>query len=264
MCYCEECQSKFLEFLKYKYKDIENLNKTYGTIFWGQTYNDFSEIPLPKPTITTHNPSLRLDWARFRSYSIKGYGKIQIDLVKQLKGNHQQITHNFFGGFFEKAYDQNALSEHLDFVSYDNYPVWGGLREPLKPGHIAMTLDYVRGLKNENFWIVEELMGAQGHNIIGYLPRPNQAKMWVYQAIAHGCENMLFFRWRGMTRGAEQFCFGIIDHDNEEGRKYEEVKSFMKDIDHYEDIIKSEIKSDIAILYDYDNIWSWYTILVAE
>jgi len=258
MCYCEECQSKFREFLKDKYEDIDSLNEAYGTIFWGQGYNDFSEIPLPRPTITTHNPTLKLDWARFRSHSINNYGKMQIELVNSLKGENQQVTHNFFGGFFDRAYDQNVMADNLDFVSYDNYPVWGGLKEPLEPGHIAMTLDYIRGLKNKNFWIVEELMGAQGHNIIGYLPRPNQAKMWAYQAMAHGCENLLFFRWRGMTRGAEQFCFGIIDQDNEIGRKYEEVQSFMKNIINYEDIIKSEIKSDIAILYDYDNIWSWY------
>jgi beta-galactosidase len=258
MCFCEQCHLKFREFLQEKYKDINNLNEVYGTIFWGQTYNDFDEIPLPQPTITTHNPTLRLDWARFRSYSINDYAKMQINLVRELKGKHQKITHNFYGGFFEKAYDQNVMSEDLDFVSYDNYPVWGGLREPLKPGHIAMTHDYVRGLKNKNYWIVEELMGAQGHNVIGYLPRPNQAKMWAYQAMAHGCENMLFFRWRGMTRGAEQFCLGIIDHDNEDGRKFKEVQSFMKDVIKYEEVIKSEIKSDIAVLYDYDNIWSWH------
>ncbi|MDF2545424.1 MAG: beta-galactosidase [Anaerosolibacter sp.] len=257
-CYCDQCHHGFQRFLEAKYQDIDQLNEVYGTIFWGQTYNGFEEIPMPQPTITTHNPTLQLDWARFRSFSINDYGKLQIDLVRSLKGTDQEITHNFYGGFFEKAYDQNIMSEHLDFVSYDNYPVWGGLKEPLKPGHIAMTHDYVRGLKNRNYWIVEELMGAQGHNVIGYLPRPNQAKMWAYQAMAHGCENMLFFRWRGMTRGAEQFCLGIIDQDNEDGRKYQEVKSFMKDVVNHGTVIKSEIQSDIAVLYDYDNIWSWY------
>ena len=257
-CYCEQCHCGFQRFLKEKYQDIDQLNEIYGTIFWGQTYNEFDEIPMPQPTITTHNPTLQLDWARFRSYAINDYGRLQIDLVRRLKGDHQEITHNFYGGFFEKAYDQNVMSEHLDFVSYDNYPVWGGLKEPLKPAHIAMTHDYIRGLKNKNYWIVEELMGAQGHNVIGYLPRPNQAKMWAYQAMGHGCENMLFFRWRGMTRGAEQFCLGIIDQDNEDGRKYREVQSFMKDVGNHEAVIKSEIKADIAVVYDYDNIWSWY------
>ncbi|ERJ13100.1 beta-galactosidase [Haloplasma contractile] len=257
LCYCKQCEKAFQNYLKQRYLTIDQVNETYGTIFWGQTYNDFSEIPVPKPTITTHNPTLKLDWARFRSYSINEFAKKHIELVRKLKGKHQKVTHNFFGGFFDKCYDQNEMSRQLDYVSYDNYPVWGGLKEPITPAHIAMTHDYIRGLKQDNYWIVEELMGAQGHDVIGYLPRPNQAKMWSYQAMAHGCNNLLYFRWRGMTKGAEQFCFGIIDHDNEKGRKYEEVKSFFNDIKNHKDIIDSKINADIAVLYDFDNIWSW-------
>ena len=34
----------------------------------------------------------------------------------------------------------------------------------------------MRGTKRENFWMITEaIMGAQGHDVIGYLPRPNQA-----------------------------------------------------------------------------------------
>ncbi len=71
MCYCEQCHKEFQQFLERKYKDINELNEKYGTIFWGQTYNEFTEVPMPVKTITTHSPSLKLDWARFRSFSCK-------------------------------------------------------------------------------------------------------------------------------------------------------------------------------------------------
>jgi beta-galactosidase len=257
MCYCEQCHEKFQQFLKDKYKTIDALNEAYGTIFWGQTYNDFSEIPIPKKTITTHNPSLQLDWARFRSYSINRYAHEMTQIVRQHKGKHQLVTTNVSGGFFNKWFDHEENVKYMDFVSYDNYPVWGGLMEPISPAAIAMTHDFNRGLLGKNYWIVEELMGAQGHDVIGYLPRPNQAKMWSYQAFAHGCTNMLYFRWRGMNKGAEQFCYGIVDHSNQRGRKYQEVQSFFADIVQYEHVVQSDIKADIAVLYDYDNIWSW-------
>ena len=256
-CYCDYCQTGFQRFLQNKYQSIEQLNDIYGTIFWGQTYNDFDEIPAPKPTITTHNPSLMLDWARFRSESINTYAALQIDIVNRLKRSEQKVTHNLFGGFFDRAYDQNVLAEKLDVVSYDNYPVWGGLEKPLSPAHIAMTLDYIRGLKRQNFWILEELMGAQGHTVIGYLPRPNQAKLWSYQAMARGCEALLYFRYRGMTRGAEQFCQGILDSDNQINEKFLEVKGFFEEMKKEEALFETEIKSEVALLYDYDNRWSW-------
>jgi beta-galactosidase len=257
MCYCDNCHMDFQKFLKNKYKNIDELNERYGTIFWGQTYNDFNEIPIPKITITTHNPSLRLDWSRYRSFTLNRYAIEQFNIVKAHKGEHQKVTTNASGGFFNKYFDHDEQFKDLDFASYDNYPVWGGLVEPMPPEEIAMTLDFIRGLKDDNFWIVEQLMGAQGHDVIGYLPRPNQAKMWAHQGIAHGCNNMIWFRWRGMTKGAEQFCFGIIDHDNKNGRKYKEVQEFIRYMKPHKEIINSKIKSDIAILYSYDNVWSW-------
>lgn len=257
MCYCEDCHREFQRFLKDKYSNINVMNQVYGSIFWGQTYNDFNEIPLPLKTITTHNPSLLLDWARFRSFSLIEFAREQIELVRHNKGSHQLITTNYAGGFLDKWFDHSQLASYLDFVSYDNYPVWGGLKEPISDSNIGMNLDFIRGLKDRNFWIMEELMGAQGHSVIGYLPRPNQSKMWAYQGFAHGCEHMLFFRWRGMNKGAEQFCYGILDQDNREGRKYQEVQTFFKDIDKYEHVFSSRISSDIALLYDHNNIWAW-------
>jgi len=257
LCFCISCHQGFQQFLRKKYDTIDDLNETYGTIFWGQSYNDFDEIPIPKATITTHNPSLQLDWARFRSDSINGFAIELIDVIKANRGPHQLVTHNYFGGFFNVHYDQNVLSEALDVVAYDNYPVWGGLEAPISPGHIAMTHDYMRGLKEENYWILEELMGAQGHTEIGYLPRPNQGKLWAYQSMAKGCTSLLFFRWRTMTRGAEQFCLGILDANNKDNQKLKEMTDFFEDIKQYKEILETPIQSEVALLYDYDNRWSW-------
>lgn len=257
MCYCSECHQKFQDFLVKKYQDIANLNERYGTIFWGQTYNDFSEIPIPKKTITQHNPSLLLDWARFRSFSLNAFAHQITETVYKRKGKHQQVTTNVSGGFFSKWFDHEANLSTMDFVSYDNYPVWGGLEKPVHPAETAMSLDFNRGLKNQHFWIVEQIMGMQGHDVIGYLPRPGEAKMWSYQAFAHGCNNMLYFRWRGMNRGAEQFCYGIIDHDNSTGRKYYEAQQFFKEIKEQEEVIQAPLEPKVAVLYDYENIWSW-------
>lgn len=257
MCYCSLCHKGFQAYLNQVYDAIEGFNTRSGTIFWGQTYNEFTEIPIPKKTITSHNPTLQLEWARFRSECINKFALNLIELVRCHKGGHQVVTHNYFGGFFNVHYDQVAMSQALDVVSYDNYPVWGGLEEPISPGHIGMTHDYMRGLKGQKFWILEELMGAQGHKDIGYLPRPNQGKLWAYQAMARGCTSMLFFRWRTMTRGAEQFCLGILDANNRDNQKLEEVTAFFKDIRQYEEVLNQPIESQVAVLYDYDNRWSW-------
>jgi beta-galactosidase len=233
------------------------LNDVYGTMFWGQTYNDFDEIPMPTLTITTHNPVLKLDWYRFRSASLNQFALEHIACIKEHKGDHQEVTHNFFGGYFDRQYDQNVMSHTLDVVSYDNYPVWGGLKEPLSPAEVAMGLDYMRGLKQKNFWVMEQLIGAQGHDDIGYLPRDGESTLWASQAMARGCESLFYFRYRGAIKGQEQYCQGILDADNRINAKYLEVQRFFKWAKSWQHYFSAPVQAPVALVYDYDNRGAW-------
>ncbi|MDN5297841.1 MAG: beta-galactosidase [Clostridiales bacterium] len=257
-CYCKTCHHVFHDFLMTKYGHIHALNEAYGTVFWGQTYNDFEEVPMPTPTITQHNPGLALDWARFRSESIYQYVDGLTNVVRQHCGKHQRVLHNLYGGYFDRAFDQVRFSEVFDMIGYDHYPVWGGLKAPISPAHITMALSYMRGLKHRPFWVVEAIMGAQGHDYIGYMPRENQALMWSLHALAHGSEALLYFRWRGMTHGAEQFCQGILDADNRDNQKLNEVITCFKLANTNESVLTTPIEAAVALCYDYDNRWSWH------
>jgi beta-galactosidase len=146
------------------------------------------------------------------------------------------------------------VAECIDTVAYNNYPVWGGQKVPIEPHEIGFGLDYIRGFKRRNFWITEAIMGAQGHDVTGFLPRPNQAKMWSYQAVAHGCDSLMYFRYRGATKGAEQFCYGVIDADNVKRRKFYEVQDFFSTISKYADVMEKPVSAEVAILYDYDSL----------
>ncbi len=257
VCYCPQCRQAFQRYLEEKFEgSIDRLNDTYGTTFWSQEYNSFEEIPLPEETITTHNPALRMDWERFRSKSIVDFTNFQARILREVIP-HALVMHDFPGGGLDKHVDYSETARNLDLAAYNNYPVWGGQKEPIAPHEIAFGLDYIRGLKQQNFWITEAIMGAQGHDVTGFLPRPNQAKMWSYQGMAHGCESMMYFRYRGATKGAEQFCYGILDADNIKGRKFREVQSFFKDIRNYEKAMESPIRSEVAIVYDYDSLASF-------
>lgn len=254
ICYCPQCRDAFRAYLRWKFDgDIDALNETYGTTFWSQEYNDFDEIPLPARTITTHNPALRLDWERFRSESIRRFAQFQCDLLREILPG-AVIIHDFPGGGLAKHVDYSQVAQPLTVAAYNNYPVWGGQREPLPPNEIAFGLDYIRGLRQQNFWITEAIMGAQGHDVTGFSPRPNQARLWACQGMARGCESLFFFRYRGATKGAEQFCYGILDADNRKRRKYYEVQSFFQKICRYAPQLETPLCAQAAILYDYDSL----------
>lgn len=256
-CQCENCQKAFRVFLQEKYNNIDELNQIHGNVFWGQSFLSFDDIDVPFGDLLDHNPSLRLDYARCLSKSLVAYANEMIDVTKKNKGDHQLVTTNLPGGLFNKWFDANDLVKHVDFVSFDNYPIWGGEVNNADDAKVAMELDMIRGLKEKKFWIVEELIGAQGHDLVGWLPRPNQAKLWAMQAHLRGAENIFFFRYKGMNKGEEQFCQGVFDVDDEVNEKFDEVKSFFNDVSKDYNTDNLMMKNKVAILCDFDNIWSW-------
>ncbi|MCH4886530.1 beta-galactosidase [Acidaminobacter sp. JC074] len=256
-CQCDNCRRGFSDFLERKYDSVDHMNQVYGNVFWGQNFIEFSDVEVPFGDLLGHNPSLRLDYARFLSESTVAYCDEMLQVVHKFKGDHQEVTTNLPGGLFNKWFDANKLVENIDFVSFDNYPIWGGEINNADDAKVAMELDMIRGLKEKKFWIVEELIGAQGHDYVGWLPRPGQAKLWAMQAHLRGAENIFFFRYKGLNKGEEQFCQGVYDVDDELNDKFYEVKDFFEDVS--KDFNTEDLASNnkVALLYDFDNIWSW-------
>lgn len=260
ICFCESCRLGFQKWLKEKYEDIDDLNKRWGTVFWSQKYSRFDQVVLPVNTTVMHNPSLELDYYRFRSDSMVEFSNQQVEIINHYKKENDFVTTNLYGGFLEKVLNHDDLMENYDLVSYDNYPVWGGLAEPVTPAYLNLTLKWMRGIKQKNYWVMEQLSGAQGHNVIGYLPRKGHIKLWTSQAIATGAEGIVFFRWRPALFGTEEFCLGVLDHDGEPRRKYYEIKEIIDSFKAIaDDFAYGDIKSEVAFVYDWDNMWSWRT-----
>ena len=257
MCWCDQCKHAFQAYLQERYhNDINDLNHRWGNDFWSHCYTRFDQIPLPKKAFTAQNPTLRLEWERFRSLSCERFIQAMYEAVKE-ENPDAFVIHDFSGGNLEKHYNPFQVAKHMDAVAFNNYPVWGGMKEPHKPSKNAFYLDAARGLRQQNFWVTESIMGAQGHDVIGAAPLPDQAKLWAMQSLAHGCDNLLFFRYRGFNRGAEQYCFGIVDADNRKKRKYREVQHFFQAAKEWARAFQGPISNQAAILFDYDSAASF-------
>ncbi|MFC5471181.1 beta-galactosidase [Cohnella suwonensis] len=258
-CYCEKCLAAFRDWLEDKYGTIERLNEEWGTVFWSQTYRDWSELILPAysvcdgadPDYHGHNPSLVLDYKRFSSDAVVRYQQLQIDLIREL--SDKPITHNLMGHFPE--IDYYKLSEPLDFVSWDNY-----LDYPWDvPSYrkAAMAHDLMRGVKNQNFWVMEQQSGPCGWNVLADTPKPGQLRLWTYQAVAHGADGIVYFRFRAARYGAEQYWYGILDHDSVPRRRYREIQTTCGELARLSPVLEgARVVADIAIVKSYDHLWS--------
>ena len=171
-CYCPECQSRFKDWLRLRYGSLENLNSAWGTNFWSHVYNDWEEIPVPLSTGAAPNPGLALDFRRFVSDSFVDYQDLQVGILRATCLGHF-ITHNFMGFGYE-GLDYFDLARSLDFVSWDNYPFgfWQNKFPGNDPGRLALGHDAMRGLKQSNFWVMEQQAGPSGWETVSPTPSP--------------------------------------------------------------------------------------------
>lgn len=250
-CYCDSCQKAFRQWLQQKYGTLDALNDAWGTVFWSQTYKSWDQVIIPRKTVASHNPSLLLDFYRFSSDMKVQYQARQIRVLRQHTTN-QFITHNLMGLFPE--IDYYKLSDDLDFVSWDNYPRFQGAPDSTR---LALSHDLMRGIRKQNFWVMEEQSGPSGWELVHSTPRPGEIRLWTYQAISRGADGIVYFRWRTCRFGTEEYWHGIIDHDGRPRRRYDEVQQTGGELEKLWPLLEgTQIKNEVAILYSYDQLWS--------
>ena len=255
-CFCETCTHTFHDWLRARYGSLEALNDAWGTRFWGHVYQKWDEIDLPRGgggswCPNANNPGLDLDFLRFYSDKTVEFQRDQVRILRELCPKHF-ITHNLMG--FAPSINYYDLAADLDFVAWDNYPVWG---DPAVPTGAAAAADLMRGLKGKNFWIMETTAGPGGSFTFGRNPRPGEMRCIAYQQLAHGADGYVWFRWRTCRSGREQYWHGLLGHDGVAGRRYREAAQVAGEFRKLaKEIEGSEVPAEVAILYDYDSLWA--------
>ncbi|WP_178021961.1 beta-galactosidase [uncultured Paenibacillus sp.] len=259
--YSESDHQAFREWLQHKYGTLEKLNEAWGTVFWNQTYNSWSQLRLPRPTPVPKqpNPHQALDEIRFISDNTISFAKVQADIIRN-KAPKQWITTN---GLFGHLDNHEMTDKLLDFYSYDSYPQFSSLstnpseKNPIGDRGWSLSLSTVRSI-SPNFCIMEQQSGPGGwvNRMDMPSPKPGQMRLWTYQSVAHGADMILYFRWRTATMGHEIYWHGINDYHNQPNRRVREAIQIGQELaSSGKEIIGTRPQATVAILRDYDNEW---------
>ncbi len=245
-CYCDYCRQGFQDWLAERYGSLDALNAAWGTQFWGMTYRDWGHIPIPGITNEPQSPSMRLDYRRFSSDNWVRFQRQQIALLHQYAPG-RWITHNFMIRHW--SLDYWRLAQELDFVSYDNYP--HGLSDPCE---VALNLDLMWSLKRRSFWVMEQQPGPVNWHPQRPPVPPGQVRVWTHQAVAHGAEAVVYFRFRAGRFGQEQYHTGLLKWDATPDQGYREAQAAAADLTHLPGLARPA--SRVGIVFDYDDLWS--------
>jgi len=225
-------------------------------VVWSQIYSDWAQIDLPFHTPAFHNPALMLDFKRFISDSATDYLNEQVQILRRYRPN-DFLTHN---GVFKNV-NYYSLARGLDVYAFDNYPTF----DESPRYSTGATLTSVRGF-NGRMMIMEQLTGPAGQTYMLRTPQPGEVRLWAMQGVAHGADGMLHFRWRSARRGAEEYWFGVLDHDNVPRARFEDFKQEGREFQKIgPQIVGSKLISDIAVLHDFEAGWVFdYQYLTRE
>lgn len=244
----ESDRSAFRDWLRAKYATLDELNRRWGTIFWSQTYTDWSQVDLPYRTTALHNPALMLDYKRFISDSVTSYMEDQIEIIRRQRPN-DFITQN---GVFRNI-DYYRFSRNTDIHSSANYPLFTDVPQYSTGASLTAHRSYLG-----RFMVMEQQTGAGGQTYLLRSPRPGEMRLWTFQSIAHGADGIVHFRWRSALRGIEQYWQGVLDQDDVPRARFEEFRREGLEIDRIgPEIFGSRIVSEIAVLRDFENEWAY-------
>ncbi len=252
-CYCPFCRAAFQTWLQEKYGHLDALNTAWGTAFWSHVYTEWSQIPVPLETGDVPNPGLDLDYRRFMSDTYVSFQQEQVDILRQICPQHL-ITHNFMGFHYDEM-NYFDLAQALDVVSWDNYlrTSWNRDRH-VDTVASALSHDTMRGLKRQNFWLMEQQSGCGGWQEGGVVPRPGEMRLWTYQAIAHGADAIVYFRWRTARYGTEQFWHGVLEHHGQPRRRYRELQQIGAELARVgARFLGAESRAQAAMILSYDS-----------
>jgi len=227
-CRCGLCRARFQDWLRRRYGTTGELNRAWGTHFWGLVVQAWDEITIPdsrEGAWAISNPSASLDWMRYTSWLNVEFQADQMRILRQVCPRSHFVTHNFMGLF--QNMDYYELARDLDFVSWDNYPVFSDWE---KPG-ISYSASFAAD--------------------------PGEIRKIAYQQLAHGADAQIWFRWRTSTAGREQYWHGLLGHDGRPGRRYEEAARVAREYRKLEGVLAgTTVRSDVAVIYDYDSLWA--------
>jgi beta-galactosidase len=251
----------FRDWLSARYTDIDALNIAWGTVFWSQTYNAFSEIDPPTATVTEANPSHRLDWRRFCSDQMCRFNQAQVDIIRR-HSPRRAVTHNFIGDFYRL--DHRDLSKSLDLASWDSYPI-GLLSEGRAPqadkarwlrtgdpDFAAFNHDVFRACA-PRWAVMEQQPGPVNWATYNAAPAPGMVRLWTWEAFAHGADFVSYFRWRQAPFAQEQMHAGLLAPDRKAQPVLDEIGQCFRELGQVGPMEAG--RADVAILMDYPSMW---------
>lgn len=255
--YSEDAEHAFQQWCEERYGTIDAVNDAWGTAFWAQRMNDFSEIVPPRFIGDGNfmNPGKLLDFKRFSSDALKAFYIAERDALAEITPN-LPLTTNFMVSASGSVLDYDDWGDEVDFVSNDHYFIPGEAHLD----ELAFSASLVDGIARKDPWfLMEHSTSAVNWREINYRKEPGQLVRDSLAHVAMGADAVCYFQWRQSKAGAEKFHSAMVPHAGEDSAVFRDVCELGADLNKLSDegILGSRLaKSRVAVVFDYGSEWA--------
>ncbi len=269
LSYSEAARRAFQDWLARKYQSPQALNRAWGNVFWSMDYAEFTQIGLPNLTVTEPNPAHAMDFRRFSSDAVVSFNRAQTDIIR--RHSSAPIAHNYMGEVTE--FDHFAVGADLDIASWDSYPL-GFLSAKVRgdadhrrrfvrqgdPDFQAFHHDLYRAVGRARtgegrWWVMEQQPGPVNWAPWNPDPLPGMARLWAWEAFAHGAEAVCYFRWRQAPFAQETMHAGMLRPDSAPAPAHDEAARVAAELAAMPDVEAAH--PAVALVFDYASAWAW-------
>lgn len=266
LSYSAAATTAFRDWLAQRYQSPDALNRAWGNVFWSMDYSEFDEIELPNLTVTEANPAHVMDFRRFASAEVVGFNRLQTEIIR--RHSAAPIAHNYMGRITE--FDHFAVGADLDIASWDSYPL-GFLADRIEadadhrlryvrqgdPDFQAFHHDLYRAVGRGRWWVMEQQPGPVNWAPYNPDPLPGMARLWAWEAFAHGAEAVCYFRWRQLPFAQEQMHAGLLRPDGAAAPAFDEAAQVVRELGSLPEVGATPAR--VALVFDYASAWAWET-----
>lgn len=255
-CHCELCRAAFREWLRKYYKnDIKDLNERWWNGFWSHDMTDFSQLDSPKYRGENHVSAMKLAWKRFLTDSYISFYENETKALKECTPDIP-ITTNFMRMY--SGFDYQKMAEHVDIMSWDNYPDWPSDTVENVGAETAFVHDVFRSMKGgKPFFMMESTPSIVNWKPVNKIPAPGTHALASIQAVAHGADSVQYFQWRKSRGSHEKFHGAVVDHEGTENtRVFREVAALGKDLAKLDEAAGTRTTSKVAVICDWEEKWA--------
>ena len=255
--YSEDAERAFRLWCEERYGDIDAVNEAWGTAFWAQRMNDFSEIVPPRFIGDGNfmNPGKLLDWKRFSSDALLDFYKAERDVLIEVTPERPQTT-NFMVSASGSGLDYDKWGYDVDFVSNDHYftPGEAHLDE------LAYAASLTDGIARKKPWfLMEHSTSAVNWRPINYRCEPGELVRDSLAHLAMGADAICYFQWRQSKAGAEKWHSSMLPHAGADSQIFRDVCELGADLGLLADhgLVGTKLtRSKVAVVFDYESQWA--------